>query len=304
MFEIDNKQDHFVPKMYLKRFSLPDEPNKVYVFDKQNPEAGVVKRSIRKVERSRDAYTIESDQILTDLERTWNNILNFLKGKDVARLNETLIDRQASALLRSWLARFIVISAMRSRGLRERISDEVEATRLQMMDWIETHAADFSKKYPDRAREIQVVAQVTREASNVNSKRKWQATMLDPFKRGEDGEQFYRLYEEGSWRFYPATDGRRFITSDIPSVSLLLEGEPLHSNSISFVMPLTDELELRGWCGDLQSESGLAPTVDTLGEEGMDLANVCAYHYAQQYVYASSKLEIERAVAQSNANPW
>ena len=304
MFEIDNTQDHFVPKMYLKRFGLPDEPKKVYVFDKQNPEAGVVKRSIRKVERSRDAYTIETDQFLTQLERTWSNIIDFLERKDVAQLNGVLVDRQSSALLRSWLARFIVISAMRSRGLREKMRDEMEAIRLQMMDSIETRTADFIEKYPDRAKEIQVVAQVTREAINANSTRKWQATMLDPFKRGEAGEEFYRLYEEGSWRFYAATDRRRFITSDIPSQSHLLEGDPLHINSMSFVMPLTDELELTGWCGDLRSESGLAPTVDSLGKKGMDLANVCTYHNAHQYVYASSKLEIERAVEQFNANPW
>lgn len=128
--------------------------------------------------------------------------------------------------------------------------------------------------------------------------------MLNPFERGEEGEQFYRLYEEGSWRFYAAPDGRRFITSDIPSMSQLLATEPRDRNSIVFTMPLTDELELSGWCGGLRSASGLAPTVNSLGQEGMDLANVCAYHNAHQYVYASSKLEIERAVAQFSANPW
>ena len=304
MLEIDNTQDHFVPRMYLKRFSLPDEPDKVYVFHKQNPWAGVVKRSIRKVERSRDAYTMEADRILTELERTWNNILDFLEGKDIAWLNECLIDRQASAQLRSWLARFVVISVTRSRGLRQRMSDELEVTRLRMIDRLEAHFADFLKKYPDRAKEMKVAAQVLREATNVDSKRKWQAIMLNPLQRGEKGERFYRDYEEGSWRFYAAADGRRFITSDIPSLSLILDGEPPHSNYISFVMPLTDELQLTGWCEDLRSERRLAPTVDTRGEYGMDLANVCAYKNAHQYVYASSKLEIERAVAQFNANPW
>ncbi len=276
----------------------------VYVFDKQNPAAGVVKRSIHKVERSRDAYTVEVDRVLTKLEGTWNDILDLLEGKDVDWLNECLIDRQASGPLRSWLAPFVVIAAMRSRGLRERMGDELEAARLQMMGGIEAHSADFLKKHPDRAEEMQVAAQVLREVTNVDSKRKWQATMLNPFQRGEEGEQFYRLYEEGSWRFYAAPDGRRFITSDIPSMSHLLGAEPQYRNSISFMMPLTDESELSGWCGDLRSASGLAPTVDSLGQEGIDLANVCAYHNAYQYVYASSKLEIERAVAQFNANPW
>ena len=304
MFEIDNTQDHFVPKMYLKRFSLPAEPDRVYVFDKQNPGAGVVKRSIRKVERSRDAYTIDANRMLTELERTWTTILDFLEGKDVAPLNEFLIDRQASAPIRTWLARFIVISAMRSRGLREKTRNELKTTRVQMRDCLEAHYVDFIRKYPDRAREIQGVAQVIREVTNVNSKRRWQATMLDPFQRGEESEQFYRLYEEGSWRFYTAAGGRSFITSDIPSLSLLLGAEPQYRNSMSFVMPLTDNLELSGWCGDLRSPSGLAPTVNSLGQEGMDLANVCVYHNAHQYVYASSKSEIEWAVAQFNANPW
>ena len=224
MFEIDNKQDHFVPRMYLKRFSLPDEPDMVYVFDKQNPAAGVVKRSIRKVERSRDAYTIEVDRVLTDLEWTWNNILDFLEGKDVAWLNECLIDRQASAPLRRWLAPFVVISAKRSRGLRDRMGGELETARLQMMDRIEAHFADFLREHPDRVKEMQVAAKVVREVTNVDRRRKWQATMLNPFQRGEEGEQFNRLYEEGSWRFYAAPDGRRFITSDIPSLSLLPRG--------------------------------------------------------------------------------
>lgn len=87
-------------------------------------------------------------------------------------------------------------------------------------------------------------------------------------------------------------------------MSQLLGTEPQYRNSITFMMPLTDELELSGWCGDLRSASGLAPTVNSLGQEGIDLANVCAYHNAHQYVYASSKLEIERAVAQFSANPW
>ena len=304
MFEIDSTQKHFVPRMYLKRFSLPDEPDKMYVFDKQNAMAGVVKRSIGKVERSRHAYTIEADRFLTEIEQTWTIILDFLEGKDVAWLNESLIDRQASALLRSWLARFVVISAKRSKGLRERMEIETEEARLQMMDWIEAHFADVLKKHPDLAKETEEIVQVVRRVTDVESRRKWQATMLDPFERGEDGEQLYRLYEEGSWRFHAAPDGRRFITSDIPSMSRLLGAEPKYRNSISFMMPLTDELELSGWCGDLRSGSGLAPTVNSLGHEGIDLANVCAFDNAHQYVYGSSKLEIERAVTQSKSRTW
>ena len=114
--EFDNKQDHFVPRMYLKRFSVPDEPDKVYVFDKRKPGAGIVKRSIGTVERSRDAYTTEADSYLQRLENTWTDILDVLEGKDVRWLNEGLIDRQASASLREWLAPFVVISALRSRA--------------------------------------------------------------------------------------------------------------------------------------------------------------------------------------------
>lgn len=304
MSELDNKQDHFAPRMYLKRFSLLDEPDKVYVFDKQNPKARVVKRSVRKVERSRHAYTKEADSYLQNLENTWTDILDVLDGKDVRWLNEGLIDRRASAPLREWLAPFVVISALRSSGLRAKMSGELEEARLRMLDFIEAHLADYITRFPDRLEEVQVAAQVIREETNVNSKRKWQATMVDPFPRGEEGKKLYRLFAEGSWRFYAAADGRRFITSDIPSLDLRLGAEPQYKDAITFSMPLTDELQLTGWCGDLRSESGLAPTVDSLGQRGMDLANACVYRNAHRYVYASSKLEIERAVTQFCGDPW
>ena len=302
MAELDKKQDHFVPKLYLKRFHVPGEPCKLYAFDKQ--KARVVKSTISKVERSRHAHTTKADSILQKFENTWARILDCLGEEDVDRLNEYLIDRQASAPLRSWLARFVVISATRSRGLRARMSDELEEARAGMVDFIEELSSDLLRSSPDRVKEMQRYDQAICEATNVNSKRKWQARMVDPFLRGEEGEQFYRLYEEGSWRFYPAADERRFITSDTPSLSLLLGAEPEYRDSISFVMPLTDKLQLTGWCGDLRSANGLAPTVDSLGQEGMDLANVCVYRNAHRYVYASSTLEIGRAVAKFNANPW
>ena len=50
MFEIDKTRKHFVPRLYLRGFCLDNRPEQIYAFDKANPQAGVVVRSIENVE--------------------------------------------------------------------------------------------------------------------------------------------------------------------------------------------------------------------------------------------------------------
>ena len=123
MFEIDKTRKHFVPRLYLRGFCLDDRPEQIYAFDKDDPQAGVVVRSIENVEVSRDAYSVANDAILQQREGKWAEILKTLKGQSVSELNELISDRERSATLRAWLARFAVDSKRRSRGFRGRISE-------------------------------------------------------------------------------------------------------------------------------------------------------------------------------------
>ena len=188
-----------------------------------------------------------------------SELLQLLKGQDVSELNDLISDREKSAALRAWLARFVVDSKLRSRGFRERMRAPVKELRLQFREHLEELEADFRARFPDLGEQWQVMFPLVKELAGVDNDRKFEALHIDPFLRGEEGEKRYRWYEEGSWRFDQALDGRNFITSDLPSDSLLLGPEPKCRNWMWFVMPLTAELRLMGMCGDARMESGPCP---------------------------------------------
>ncbi len=294
MFEIDKTRKHYIPKLYLRGFCLDDRPEQTYVFDKDNPQAGVQLRSIENVEVSRDAYSVANDQILEQRENQWAKILRKLKGQSVSELNGLIADREKSAKLRAWLARFVVDSKLRSRGFREQMREPVTEVRLQFRGRLEAVEADFRSQFPDLEDQWQIMFPLFKEMVAIDSDRRFEALRIDPFLRGEEGEKQYRFYEEGSWRFDEALEGRQFLTSDIPSNSLLLGPEPEYRNWMWFTMPLSAELRLIGLCGDARVESGLAPRMVEMGEREMDLANVCVFDSAQRFVYASSETEILR----------
>jgi len=295
MFEIDKTRKHYIPRLYLRGFCLDDHPEQTYVFDKDNPQAGVQLRSIENVEVSRDAYSVANDQILQQRENQWAEILRELKRQSVPELNGLISDREKSANLRAWLARFVVDSKLRSRGFREQMRDPVAEVRLQFRERLDAVEADFRSQYPDLDDQWQVMFPLLKEMVAIDSDRKFEALRIDPFLRGEEGERRYRLYEEGSWRFDEAPEGRQFLTSDIPSNSLILGPEPEYRNWMWFTMPLSAEMRLIGLCGDARVESGLAPRMVEMGEKEMDLANVCVFNSAQRFVYASSETEILQA---------
>ena len=299
MFEVDSTRKHFVPRLYLRGFCLDNRRQKIRVFDKNNPQAALTLRSLNNVEVSQDAYSVANDAILQQREAQWSEVLNTLKKQGVSELNELISDRDKSAELTYWLARFVVDSKLRSRGLREQSREPVNEIRLQSQARLEALEADFRSKFPDLGEQFQVMISLFKEMTGIDSDRKFEALRIDPFLRGEEGEKRYRRYEEGSWRFDRALVGRQFITCDIPSNSLLLGPEPEYRNWMWFVMPLSAELRLLGMCGDARVESGLVPRLATMSHREIDLANVCIFQSAERFVYASSKAELLRAREQS-----
>lgn len=280
MFEIDKTRKHFVPKLYLRSFCLDDSPGQIYVFDKNNPQQRVVVRSIENVEVSKDAYSVANDKFLQERENQWAEILEALKGLSASELNDFISDRKDSAALRAWLARFVVESKLRSRGFRKQMRERFNEVRLQAQKNIE---AQIETAFPNSTE----AQQYLKEMLGTDSERKFEALHTPPFLRGEKGEELYRLFEDGSWRFDEPLSGRRFITSDIPSMNSV--------RSPRFFMPLSPELCLMGMYGDARVESGLAPRVAEMSEWEMDLINRATFENAERFVYASSKAEILRA---------
>ena len=301
MFEIDKSRKHFVPRLYLKGFCPDRKSGQIHVFDKENPESGVALRSIDNVEVSRDAYSVANDALLWERECQWAGILEALKSQPVSELNHLIADRDRSAALRAWLARLVVDSKLRSRGFRQQLRNLSDNMRLLLSQELQTIEASFRARCPDSDEPWEVAFPLLREMSGLDSDRKFEAILIDPFLRGEKGEGWYRTYEEGSWRFDKPPEGRTFITSDIPSDSMVLGPEPEYRNWMCFFMPLSAELRLIGLCGDARMESGFLPRLVDMSEWEMDLANLCVFKNAERFVYSASEDEILRARQQSVA---
>ena len=300
MYEIDKTRKHFVPQMYLRGFSQANDVDQIYTFDKRCPMKGIKIRSIRDVEVSRDAYSVENDKILTERENVWSEMLSNLKQCHAGELNAYIDDRIVSARLRQWLARFVVDSALRSQGLRERMQPLLRASLL-LYDRQEAAALESSiAQEPGLEHELHLADSLVGKMTHRDNLRKRPAILLDPFLRGEEGERHYEWYEQGSWRFDEPPDGRTFITSDIPSTTVLLGPEPHRENWMRFSMPLSAKLHLMGLCGDAQLEAGSIPGPGELDDKQMDRINVSVFRCAQRNVYSSSDQELDRIIRLSD----
>ena len=296
MYEIDKTRKHFIPQMYLRGFSRASNADQIYTFDKHSPMKGVEIRSIRNVEVSRDAYSVENDKILTERETVWSEMLSNLKQYHVDELNAYINDRKRSARLRQWLARFVVDSALRSQGLRERMQPLLRESLL-LYDRQEAAALEASiAQEPGLECELRLADSLVGKMTHRDNFRKRPAILLDPFLRDEEGERDYEWYEQGSWRFDEPTNGRTFITSDVPSTTFILGPEPEYKNWMWFFMPLSDKLHLTGLCGDARTETGSIHGSGEKDDKQMDGINVSVFRCAQRNVYSSSVEELDRII--------
>ena len=109
---------------------------------------------------------------------------------------------------------------------------------------------------------------------------------------------YYQRYVDGSWRFYAASEGRNFITSDHPSHSFIHGPEPEFRDHGYFFMPISSQLFLWGMFGDAREESGLAsPRIEWDSDE-MDRQNQWMYDKSSRFIYSASELELKRMLGQ------
>ena len=294
-FEIDATNKHFVPKFYLRGFCLHNSPKQIYVLDKQNPDAGVQIRSIDKVEVSKDAYSVTNDALISEREQEWSSLLAFISQRNADDLNRLIVDRDDSAEFRRGLASFVVDMRRRSRGARERVLEPLRAIRLQLRQSLAESAETIVAQNPELRDQLPDRLRQAERQLGFDNDRRFAAIYLEPIVDDDLDNSHYKWHQDGSWGFDDAPEGREYITSDIPSHSLLLGPEPEYSNWMFFVMPLSKRLQLTGLCGDARSPSGFVPRFGELGDREMDLVNLGIFSSAARFVYGSSESEILRA---------
>ena len=295
MFEIDNSRKHYNPFFYLQGFSREDKPSQIYLFDKKAPEKGVLSRSIKRVEVSRDAYSIRFDQHLKEKESIWGSIFSRLRHSETTDLNRLIANRSDSAPLRMWIAHFVIDTLLRSRGYRERQRESLWEGWRSLGAEIDKifEPLDEDQLTQETGATKEKIKEILRHAAHVDDYNKWVATIIYPALT-EKSKELYDCISEGSWRFFSPPESRRFITSDVPPTILRLG--PEYPNWIWFQVPLTRTLLLAGYCGDAALESGTWPRDEELGDEEVDRVNKMIFRESVQFVYSSSKEELKRAI--------
>ena len=301
-FEIDNTRKHFVSQFHLREFAIPNRPKQIYVLDKQRPEAGVFIRSIRDIEVSRYTDTVFNDRFLQKREDMWAKLIREAKGSLVRELNDFLRDREHSAGVRLWFATFIVESLIRSRGFRETQKAETQVMREQAQQFTNELVSSYIARYPEWEKELEILAALSSEMFGYDDERVFEALHSPPGLSGDEGMAMYKELADGSWRFDAASQGRSFITSDIPSTILALGSESQLRNFMWFIMPLTPQLVLTGEYGTARQASGLAIRTVEIGDKQMDAINGTAVRHSHRYLYGASEQELLRAWKRSQEN--
>ena len=291
MFEINNNHDHYIPRFYLRGFGRKDQPKQIYLIDKRAPEKGIQSRAIRKVERSKNAFSVDFDTFMKQKESQWGDIFLRLNDTGTTELNDLISDRDDSAHLRLWLAHFVVDIRLRSRGLREQHKPSNLESFLSLglgMDEI-IDQLDESELLQETGATKEEIKKLVKQVTHADDYEKWLAVNLYP-SLTVGNEDLYNLIAAGSWRFYRSLESRTFITSDVPSTIFRLG--PEYPNWIWFEVPLSKTLLLRGHCGDAALASGVLPINEAMSNEIMDRTNRMIFESSEQFVYSSSEDEL------------
>ncbi|MCY4578274.1 MAG: DUF4238 domain-containing protein [Chloroflexi bacterium] len=312
--EIDNTNKHYEPQSYLKRFGLDGRSDRIWVYDRTNPAGGPRLGHVKKVSVSRDAYTISDDKFLTErLEPGFKETLDFIcphveaHGDFPIKIHPGLL---------SWMVKLLSVTQLRCSGRRsvshpviEGIYDEdIRATKVLFLE-MEKRFPDFVKILDEALLKLGVTRQDLINAfggvSGENNRREWVAKKLDPIGRSDYYARIRHTLEGGSWRFYKASEGRSYISSDIPAVQIQLGSEPEYKNSWVWLMPLSQKVCVAVLTGDAADPEAKYPPAGLCStDEGVDLINNLVFGHAFRFVYSSDQSEIMRAAANDKESDW
>ena len=153
----------------------------------------------------------------------------------------------------------------------------------------------FAAKHPEEYEKYSDLFPILREMMGADDERVFEAVMINPFPHGSEAQQLYHDIADGSWRFDHTIGDRSYITSDIPSTTLILGPEPQYQGYKSFTLPISSHLFLMGQWGEWRQLSGLVSRANEVDDRAIDITNKAMYQGAQRFIYGSSEQELLKA---------
>ena len=304
-WDLKSGKPHMVPRFYLRGFADKSDEVRVWAYDKQNPVAGIRLTHVKEIAVQRGAYTNAVDDWLTCLhEPVANKLLQYVRDTPISELNLRLfedgLDRDSSNGLRSRLAEFIYIAALRSPGLRARMRPTMAQLMSEGEQDFEQIIQLAQEEYPELGDKFeseygvplaQLMTKVVRGLTGMGKLRDYEAKMFSIVPNPE----LLKTLSEGSWLFREAPHGRSYLANDSPEI-LKLGDEPEYRNHIYVIIPLSASIQVVGQCGDAKVDSGLFPDLVSDHDELVSLTNRSVYESAYRWVIGSDETELEKAI--------
>lgn len=242
------KKQHFVPKLYLRRFTQDDE--KIFVFDKFNQKVFIA--NVANVAEANYFYNV-SEEMLTDDHRSKGVTVQFIedafaKIEDVAQeLIKEFLKRPRFILheksFRVDFAAYIYLQILRTKETRDMIIEGETRIRQMLVDDL------VAEEYPDLAEKAPSVVFNEENSSLLHAKYIFDNNALD---------EISDLLSQQIWMVAVNRTTQPLYTSDQPVLKKYMTNKPLNSQNkfsgVKIFFPITPELGVLIFDGEYYSQ--------------------------------------------------
>lgn len=263
---------HYVPQVYLKRFTIPGDTLQVHVLDK--PAGRLFISNTRNIASERYFYDVPGEQpserALAELETAIDPVLGKLIGfgnGDIPEEGQALLDETESDLL----SMFIALLDVRTAPFRQSIGD--------MRNEIDSLLLDMASRMGIRHQSVQ-------PATENDEREDFIAVMW------QTAAEIRRIVRTMRWTLLLASEDSEFITSDHPLVKQNFSPPPLPwmgnlgwtSDGLEVFLPISSQVCL----GLLNCDKNI-PGVSTITDSDVRMINRLVTAFAHRFLFAGSE---------------
>lgn len=304
------KDQHFVPRFYLRRFLNPQ--NLVEVLDRKLM-ACVKPKSTKKICCAEFFYGIETgihDETSQQIEDWFGKMENFI-GANLDSIIEKILDNKQIEVADKWIVAFLMSMLwIRGQEMRKQIHRiEKETTKWMIETELSIQPDRFFNEY-ERKNGVKISPELRGKLQKMmtSGEVELKPTNAMHLQNLDNIKGFANLFYHQHWTVFISKVSSKFVTTDnplairFPKAKGILHGQTFLERAHYF--PLTPDIFI------LATESNDAPdkpgirlkrkTLLTGGEsEVLELNSVMASQ-SHQYIYATNKRDLEDLIAEHN----
>jgi hypothetical protein len=271
-----SKDHHYIPKYYLKGFTIPGTIDKIWLYQKASQEA--ISTSLKNVGVEKHFYSYTTDEGIRDsdsLERYLNEEVEQPANKVIKKLRQ---QHKISSSEKIILARYMAVMLKRVPKNRERL--HVMAPKI------------FGEVQSEYTQQLDAALQKNPEKSELVERRKAQlddilshyADEIPDFLFGDvlrKDIQLTKVISQMKWLFYVTKSDQTYITSDNPVFYFESWGIANKNNLSEITFPISSSICLHAsWRNDPPEGIYIAP------EKFVKEFNRRSVDGAMKYIYA------------------